>query len=158
MYKSELAQSSKGALHTKSYFTYFPLPSNKSRRYTTLIFLNPVTSSRITRSGITKSLEVRFLIVWPNLNHFDWFFYYLHTSIRRNYMVFFQLFFFLCRTIRLKLGSSLIYLIHLHTITRQKYMISFHLFCFCARLFDQILGSSLICFFLFVHDHSTKAR
>ena len=39
------------------------LPSNKSRRYTTLVFFNPVTPSRITTSGISKSPEVRFLIV-----------------------------------------------------------------------------------------------
>ena len=41
-----------------------------SRKYTTLVFLNPLTPGRITTSGITKSPEVTFLIVWLNLNHF----------------------------------------------------------------------------------------
>ena len=55
---------------TKSHCPFSPLPSNKLGRYTTLDFFNPVTPSQITTSGILKSPEVRFLIVWSNLNHF----------------------------------------------------------------------------------------
>ena len=54
--------------HNKSHCPFYPLPSNKSKRYTTLVFFNLVTPSRITTSRIPKSPEVRFRIVWSNRN------------------------------------------------------------------------------------------
>ena len=58
-------------LHTyKSHCPFYPLPSNKSGRYTTLVLFNLVTPSRLTTSGILKSPEVRFLIAWWSRNHF----------------------------------------------------------------------------------------
>ena len=46
--------------HTKSHCPFSPLPSNRSRRYTSLIFFNQVTPSKITthiaRSKISYSL------------------------------------------------------------------------------------------------------
>ena len=41
-----------------------PLSPNKSRRYRNLVFFNAITSSRINTSGVSRSLQVRFLIVW----------------------------------------------------------------------------------------------
>ena len=55
---------------TKSHCPFSLFPSNNSSRYTTLAFFNPVTPSRVTTSGVPKSLEVIFLIVSSNLNHF----------------------------------------------------------------------------------------
>ena len=47
-----------------------PLPPSKSRRYTIVVFFNPVTPSRITISDICKSPQVRFLIVWSGHIYF----------------------------------------------------------------------------------------
>ena len=68
-----LAWSSKGTQHTlnqTSPSTPFLLTWDKSKRYTTFVFFNPVTPSWITTSGIPKSPNVKLLIVWSNLNHF----------------------------------------------------------------------------------------
>ena len=47
-----------------------PFPSNKSRRYKNQFFFNPVTpTSWITTCDISKSPQVRFLIVWSSLNY-----------------------------------------------------------------------------------------
>ena len=58
------------ALSTQSQCPFSPLPSNKSRRYTTLVFFNLATPGELLTSGIPKSPEVRFLIVQSSLNHF----------------------------------------------------------------------------------------
>ena len=57
------------------------LRSSQSSRYTILVFFNPVTPSQITTSGIPKSTEVRFTIVWSNLNHF-----FVHQPVMMNSM------------------------------------------------------------------------
>ena len=49
--------------HTKSHCLFSPLPLNKSKRYTTQVFFNPVTPSQITTGRILKSPEVKSLIV-----------------------------------------------------------------------------------------------
>ena len=57
-------------LHTH-YITpsLLPLPQNRSRRNTNLVFLNPVTPSQITISQISTSAKVRFLILSSILNY-----------------------------------------------------------------------------------------
>ena len=66
-----LAQSSKGTSHTPIYTAFSaPFPKNKSRRYNISVFFNPYTPSRITTSGISKSPQIRFLIVLWSLNYF----------------------------------------------------------------------------------------
>ena len=48
-----------------------PLPSNKSRTYSIVFFFfNLVTPTRITISGICKSPQIRFLIVWSSHIYF----------------------------------------------------------------------------------------
>ena len=56
--------------HTKLYCHFYPLPSNKSKRYTTQVIFNPVIPSQITTSRTPKSPEVKSLIVWQSLYHF----------------------------------------------------------------------------------------
>ena len=66
-----LAQLTKGASPTLNHTTLsLPFPRNKSRRYTNLIFFIPVTPSRIISSGVSKSPQIRFLIIWSSLNYF----------------------------------------------------------------------------------------
>ena len=66
-----LAQSSKGTSHTPIYTAFSaPFPKNKSRRYNISVFFSPYTPSRITTSGISKSPQIRFLIVLWSLNYF----------------------------------------------------------------------------------------
>ena len=61
----------KGTPHIETHTTPSPsLPPNKSRRYTNPFFFSPITSSLIITSGISKSPQVRFLIVWSSLNWF----------------------------------------------------------------------------------------
>ena len=50
--------------------SFLPLPPNKSRRYTIVVFFNPVTPSRITISDICKSPQVRLFIVWSGHIYF----------------------------------------------------------------------------------------
>ena len=74
-------------------------------------------------------------------------------------MIFIHLILLCAQPFDQKLESSLIFFFHLHTTARQKYMIVFHLLFLCARPFNQKLEPSLICcFFLFIHNHSTKVR
>ena len=56
--------------HTKLHCPFYPLPSNRSGRCTSLVFFNLAITGRITTSGIPKSSEVRFLIIWRESNHF----------------------------------------------------------------------------------------
>ena len=48
------------------------------------------------------------------------YFLYLHTTIRRKYMVFFHWFFLLCKPFNQKWGPSLIHFFHLHSTIRPK--------------------------------------
>ena len=49
--------------HTESHYPIFSLITNKSRRYTNLVFFNLDTPSWTTTSDISKWPQVRFLIV-----------------------------------------------------------------------------------------------
>ena len=85
--------------------------------------------------------------------------FYLHTTIRPNYRVFFHLFhsFFSARIFDQKLGSSLTFFFHLHTTIWQKYMIFF--LSFILSLYRTIRPKNRVLInllFLFVHNHSTK--
>ena len=76
------------------------------------------------------------------------YFFYLHTTIRQKYMVFFQLFFLLFTTIRPKIRFLIhLFLLCAHDHFDQKYGPLFIYSFFYARPFDQDLGSSLIYFF-----------
>ena len=72
--ETPLAQSFKGAPHTLNPTATSPFFSNKSRRYTNLVFFNLVLIlllfSPINKREISKSPHVRFLLVWSSLSYF----------------------------------------------------------------------------------------
>ena len=103
------------------------------------------------------------------------YFFYVHTTIRPKYIVFFHLIFVLCMTIRPRLRVLTDLFFYLHTTIRQKCIVLFHLFLLLFTTIRPKLGSSLIYFFYlyttirpnymvlfhllflyFVHDHATK--
>ena len=98
-----------------------------------------------------------------------WFiFFYLHTTIRRKYMVLFHLFFFSAPPLNQKLGSSLINLFYLYTTIPAKVNVLIDFFylhtTICTRL--SFIYYYLFCtttwskirVFINLHDHSTKVR
>ena len=84
------------------------------------------------------------------------YFFYVHTTIRPKYMVLFHLFFFLCTTIRARLGSSPIYFFYLHATIRQKYLFLFHLIFLLRTTIRPEFRVSMDLFLLCAHDHSTE--
>ena len=111
------------------------------------------------RPKVRVLINLFILFVHDHLTKIRVLIFYLHTTIRPNYRVFFHLLysFFSAQPFDQKLGSSLIYFFHLLTTIRQNYMIFFLSFilCLCTtiRPKNRVLINLL---FLFVHNHSTK--
>ena len=67
--RTTTSPSCKGASHTLNYITSSLSPIN-FRRYTNPVYFNLFTPNWTITSRISKSSQVRFLIVWSSLNYF----------------------------------------------------------------------------------------
>ena len=84
------------------------------------------------------------------------YFFYLHTTIRPNYMVLFHYSFLNARPFDQKLGSTLIYVFYLYTTIWPKIRVPINLFFYLHTTIWAKMRVLIDLFFLFVYDHQTK--
>ena len=84
------------------------------------------------------------------------YFFYLHTTIRQEYMVLFYLFFLLYTTIRQKYMVFFHLFFLLCTTIRPKNKVRTDLFLYMYTTIRPKIRVHIDLFFLFAHDHSTK--